>query len=227
MHWIHRHQLFLFDFDGLLVNTEELHYKAYVKMCANRNINLTWDFLQYSELAHHSATAVRDALYESFPQLGIEAPDWAVLYEEKRKAFLSLLHDGAAELMPGVSQLLEALQEANIKRCVVTHSSISLISTIRERHPVLKTIPHWITREDYSKPKPDSECYQVAISKFSKESDQIIGFEDSPRGLNALRGSRALPVLICPPKYPYVEQIKGLAHRYYEDFASIKEDNAP
>ena len=32
MRWISEYQLFLFDLDGLLVNTEELHYQAYKNM---------------------------------------------------------------------------------------------------------------------------------------------------------------------------------------------------
>ena len=33
MDWIKKYQLFLFDFDGLLVNTEEMHFLAYKQMC--------------------------------------------------------------------------------------------------------------------------------------------------------------------------------------------------
>ena len=225
MHWIHRYQLFLFDFDGLLVNTEELHYRAYVRMCANRNIDLTWNFFQYSELAHHSATGLKEKLYIEFPSLhGIE---WSILYEEKKKAFLQILEEGSAELMPGVHSLLETLQQANINRCVVTHSSLTLISTIRKQNPILNTIPHWITREDYSQPKPHSESYQVAIRNFANASDRIIGFEDSPRGLSALKGTQAVPILICPPHYPYVNDINKSAHRYYPSFTAIDETNHP
>lgn len=227
MNWIRRYQLFLFDFDGLLVNTEHLHYKAYRRMCANRNIDLTWDFLEYAELAHRSATGVRDRLYQNFPQLATEAPEWSVLYEEKKQAFLQLLEEGQAELMPGVESLLKVLQDTGINRCVVTHSSLSLISMIRRSHPILDTIPYWITREDYSKPKPHSECYRVAIARLAKATDRIIGFEDSPRGLNALTGTRALPVLVCPPEYPYVQTVKESAYKYYPNFTAITENNCP
>lgn len=227
MKWIHQYQLFLFDFDGLLVNTEELHYKAYIKMCANRNINLNWDFFHYSNLAHHSATAVREALYKEFPQLKIEAPDWNVLYEEKKNAFLNFLKEGSVELMPGVATLLEALKEANIKRCVVTHSLSTLISNIRSQHPILNTIPNWITREHYSEPKPNSECYQTAISKFADKNDQIIGFEDSPRGIEALKGTPAKAVLVCPENYPYVNKMISSSIQYYPSFTAINDSNFP
>jgi len=100
------------------------------------------------------------------------------------------------QLMPGVQEMLMVLQQANIKRCVVTHSPKALVDTIRQQHPILNTIPYWITREDYIHPKPHPEGYQLAISRYATPSDKIIGFEDTWRGIQALLQTRAFPVLI-------------------------------
>lgn len=227
MQWIHQYQLFLFDFDGLLVNTEEIHYQAYIKMCADRGFNLTWTFNRYSDAAHHSATALQEQLYAQFPDLKAQEPNWNVLYEEKKAAFLYLVQEGAAHLMPGVHPLLLALDEANIKRCVVTHSPTPLVNLIREQNPILNTIPNWITREHYNYPKPHPECYLIAIQKLSKPTDQIIGFEDSPRGLKALLETTAKAVLVCPPDYPYVPKLIAESITYYPSFTAITDQNHP
>lgn len=223
MQWIHHYQLFLFDFDGLLVNTEHLHYQAYLRMCAQRGFTLNWSFQRYSDAAHHQATALRDQIYAEFPALQAQEPNWSVLYEEKKRAFLALLQEGAAQLMPGVDALLLALQQADIRRCVVTHSPLAVIQTIREQNPVLNTIPHWITREDYTHPKPHPECYQLAIKRYAKEGDQVIGFEDSPRGLNALLQTPAKAVLICPPDSSYLSQALASHLCYYPTFTAIQD----
>lgn len=228
MNWISQYQLFLFDFDGLLVDTEQLHYRAYINMCAQRGFKLDWNFQRYSAAAHHKSTDLRDQIYIEFPTLYNMEPNWHVLYEEKKRLFLDLIKNESVPLLPGVTELLLALQEANIKRCVVTHSPISLIQSIRKQNPVLNTIPHWITRENYTHPKPHPECYQFAISQLSEPHDHIIGFEDSPRGLHALLGTNAKPVLICPADSSYLEQL--LPHprvSYYSSFHSIREENAP
>lgn len=227
MQWIYYYQLFLFDFDGLLVNTEQLHYQAYIKMCAQRGFKLPWSFYRYSEAAHHKATGLRDQIYLEFPALKEQEPNWDVLYEEKKAAFLHLLHEGAAQLMPGVQVLLQALQDANIKRCVVTHSASPLVSLIRQQNPILNTIPHWIMREHYTQPKPHPECYLTAIHQLAQAGDRIIGFEDSPRGLKALLETQATPVLICPPDYPYLKDTLKPSICYYPNFTSITDQNAP
>jgi beta-phosphoglucomutase len=202
MQWIHQFQLFLFDFDGLLVNTEELHYRAYLKMCGDRGFDLKWSFNRYCEPAHNGATALRDQIYAEFPVLQTMEPNWDVLYAEKKRAYIELIKQGNIQLMDGVSDLLYALQRAGIRRCVVTHSLRELIEIIRAQLPVLQTIPHWFTREDYDKPKPNPDGYLKAIERLSMPGDRIIGFEDTPRGLQALQGTSAKSVLICAKDYP-------------------------
>jgi beta-phosphoglucomutase len=204
MRWVHDFQLFLFDFDGLLVNTEEIHYLAYKRMCARRGVYLDWDFNYYCSIAHYSADGLREKIYEQYPQLRESESSWAVLYAEKKQAIVDLLNEGAVYPMPGVEELLIGLEAASIPRCVVTHSPDELISIVRRKNPILNTIPHWITREHYSQPKPNPECYFKAIEMFAKPEDKVIGFEDTPRGLRALLETRAKPVLICQANYPEI-----------------------
>ena len=196
MEWIKKYQLFLFDFDGLLVNTEELHYKAYQKMCRQRGFKLDWDWSTYCKAAMFSSTGIKEAIYAEFSDLERFEPCWDILYLEKKQAYYELLKAGAVQLMPGAKELLKALEKAKVTRCVVTHSPIEQIKLIREQQPILNTIPHWITRGDYSHPKPDPECYQKAIEKFGIAKDKVIGFEDTPRGLKALLGSEANGVMV-------------------------------
>ena len=215
-------QLFMFDFDCLLVNTENLHYEAYRSMCAARGVNFTWDFPQYCSYAHYEAAGFRESMFVDFPALKASEPDWEILYSEKKAALMELVHQGKIDLMPGVEQLLQELKTHHVKRCVVTHSPKALIEAIREQHPVLNTIAHWITREHYANPKPDPECYLTAIEKFSKPGDNIIGFEDTPRGLKALMGTEATPVIVCQVDYPELPEFirKGATHlRTLEDWS--------
>jgi beta-phosphoglucomutase len=220
MKWIRQFQLFLFDFDGLLVNTEPVHYQAYVNMLARRGYRLEWSFAEFCSLAHLNDTALKDALYVEFPDL---EPNWAILYEEKKQSYMNLLMAGKAELMSGVEMILKELATAGIRRCVVTHSTLEQTLIIRAQLPILKTIPRWVTREDYTKPKPDPECYLRAIAFCAQPGDRIIGFEDSIRGLAALQQTPALPILICPSHHPLLEIAAQGEAIHYDSFDAIPE----
>lgn len=221
MNWINDYQLFLFDFDGLLVNTEEIQFMAYKLMCAKRGIELKWSFADYCRVAHYSSDGVRKLIYQQHPQLLEEEPSWSVLYAEKKQILAGLLNEGTVTLMPGVEKFLTKLQDANVQRCVVTHSPDDLVAITRRNNPILNTIPTWLTREHYSLPKPNPECYQKAIQKLAKPEDNIIGFEDSPRGLTALMATRATPVLICPDIYPEIPDFVAKGALYYPSFESL------
>ena len=225
MRWIHNFQLFLFDFDGLLVNTEKLHHQAYTKMCADRGFDLNWTFPRYCKAAHYSATALEEQIYAQFPQLQADEPSWQVLYEEKKKNYMDLLLSGQVELMPGVEKLLLELDKTSIKRCVVTHSLSDLVSVIRQQNSILNTIPHWITREDYVEPKPASDGYIEAIKRYAAEGDSVVGFEDSPRGMQSLLGTRALPVMVAENR-EVLKQFEGKQIVYFPSFLDIPDESA-
>jgi len=224
MKWIHHYQLFLFDLDGLLVNTEELHYLAYKRMCSDRGFDLKWDFARYCRAAHYDAEGLKEQIYAEFPDLLSQEPSWDVLYAEKKKALVNLLHEGAVHMMPGAEELLKALQEASIRRCVVTHSPLEQVAIIREKNPVLDTIPVWITREHYTHPKPHPECYLFAIEKLRKEGNHVIGFEDTPRGMKSLLQTPAKPVLVSQVPYPEIPEFIEQGVRHFPDLASIPDD---
>lgn len=208
MNWIEQFDLFLFDFDGLLVNTEQLHFDAYVNMCRARGYELNWDFTRFCKAAHLESTGLRDAIYAEFPSLYAQEPDWEVLYAEKKQAYFDCLKKGKLQLMPGVEKLLLDLETSQVKRCVVTNSLKEQIDLIKEQLPILQTIPHWITRESYNLPKPSPDSYRTAMELFKSEGDQVIGFEDTFKGLRALKDAGVdRNVLVCPSDHPQLASI--------------------
>jgi beta-phosphoglucomutase len=198
MRWIERFQLFLFDFDGLLVDTEPLHWAAFKETLAQRGFAVSWDFRHYCRLAHRSTSGLRDASYAAFPALFEQQPDWEAIRREKTHIYLDKINKGELQLMPGVEPLLKILEERGIKRCVVTNASMEQVEVIRKGISLLKSIPLWITRECYGSPKPDAEPYLTAIQRLAEADDRMIGFEDTLKGLQSLRGTSATAVLISP-----------------------------
>jgi beta-phosphoglucomutase len=217
MDWIQKFDLFLFDFDGLLVNTEDLHYAAYLEMCRRRGFDLKWTLSEFFQAAHLSATGIQEGIYRLFPNL--LAP-WDVLYAEKKKIYQELLEKGEFALLPGVEEVLKAVEGK--RRCVVTNSTKAQTDLVKEKIPILQSIPHWFTRESYAEPKPAPECYLNAIEQLGQPKDRMIGFEDSVRGLKALRGAGvSVTLLICPQDHPQLKQPALLEGFYFPSFEAI------
>ncbi len=158
-----------------------------------------------------------------YPELQKQDPTWETLYREKQANMERMLREDTVALMPGVKAILSNLQDAHINHVVVTHSPLALISVVKAQHEVLQRIPHWITRQDYTHPKPHSECYQVAVQRHSKPGDRIIGFEDSPRGITSLLGVNAKAVLIAQAPYPEIPDFIKRGVQVYSSFNQISE----
>jgi len=219
MRWIQHFDLFLLDMDGLLVDTEKLHFQAYQTLCSHHDKELPWDFTGYLEVAHSSHDGLKKAL---LPLIGKE--DWSSLYALKKKIYEGFLTKGKLELMPGVEAFVEELGTARAKRCVVTNSTREQADIIKQFLPVLKTIPIWITREAYGNPKPAPDGYAKAIEVLADPGDRIVGFEDSLRGIQSLQGTHAMPVLICNPSHPQLRSshLEGVQH--FTSFTKIPKD---
>ncbi len=222
MNWIEHYDLFLFDFDGLLVNTEEIHFEAYRRMLADYGYDLDWSFAEYCLNAHYGSDRLRASIFESFPQLKKEHPDFEPLYENKKRQLISLLHHGDAHLMPGAQLLLEALHSAKKTCCVVTNSTEEFVTILREKNPILNTIEHWITRDHYTHAKPNPECYLKAIENYANESDVVIGFEDTPRGLRALMQTPAKPVMVTAVDYPELPEFLNGGVKHFRALDAIE-----
>lgn len=221
MDWIQHYQLFLFDFDGLLVDTERLHFLSYQEMCRRYGCEMNWDFQQFCERAHSKAMGVFDAIEREFPQIFEKEPSKDVLYAEKKAIYVAMLKSARLELMQGAADLLTLLLERKAKRAVVTNSPKEHIEIIKESLPLLKSIPLWITREDYCSPKPSPEGYLTAIRKLAAPGDRMIGFEDTLKGLKALLAAGVEGVLVCPAQHGAVKECISLGAKHFQSLTLV------
>ncbi len=214
-------EIFLFDFDGLLVDTEPLHFAAYVELCRRHGFDLNWSLGEYCKAAHFKSQGMKEALYRAFPGLYKQEPRWEVLYAEKKGIYERMLQEGRLQLMPGAEVLLMRLQDEKRKHCVVTNSPRVQVEMIKDAFAVLQQIPLWLTREDYEMPKPSPEGYLKAIERLEGSKSRVVGFEDSMKGLKSLLSAEATAVLICPKDHPQLMECSEWGAFYLESLSSV------
>lgn len=214
--------LFLFDLDGLLVDTEKVHYQAYKKMCLDRGFVLSWDFSTYCHFAHRGSDLLEKGIYEMFPHLKEIEPNWKVLHQEKQKAFLDIVAQDGVDLMPGVEDMLNMFPLKTKRSCVVTHSSSELAQAICQKLPILQTIPYWVTREQYLAPKPHPDAYLSAVRLYGKDGDKVLGFEDSYRGYLSLE-SACIPAVVVSSilSFEVLREFEKKQIAYFRSFQEI------
>ena len=159
--------LFLIDLDGTLTNTDHLHYEAWSKV-----LDLPASYIKKIVSDH------------TINHILVDYPNPSSLRQYKIKEMLKF---NDIELLRNADIFINYIVDNNINHVVVTNTDKTVVDHFKSRLPILNKLKNWVVREDYIRPKPDPECYKLAIHKYGDEDEKnIIGFENSREGINAI-----------------------------------------
>ncbi|MFA6147728.1 MAG: HAD family phosphatase [bacterium] len=201
---IPRPEAVLFDFDGILVDTEPMHFEAFRKVLEPRGMEFTWR--EYVEV--YMGFDDRDAFREAFRAKGtaLDAASLAELVAAKSEAFLRGLRDGVSAY-PGAVSLVESLRGASIPLALCSGALRSDIDPILGRLGVAGCFDVIVSADDVRKSKPDPESYKLAFRKLSERYHasltvprESIAVEDTPAGIRSAKGA-GLRVLAITNSY--------------------------
>ncbi len=215
---VENYDLFIFDFDGTLINTEYFHYEAYI-IALSHKINLSKEKIKelmtyeiYCKFAHSlNIKDTQNYLYYHF-QYPLE--DFQELYNYKHKIYLELVEENQDKLkyIDGVENLLKNIIQFHKDFVIVTNSSIKSIKYFMNltKFHLLKNVKKIYSKEDFLNKKPHPECYLKVLHDFS-HLERKIGFEDSLRGFHSLYqlNHSIIPVFINQSDYFYFNTIKN------------------
>jgi len=172
---------FIFDLDGVIVDTAKYHFLAWQKIAAELGIEFTPEHNE--ELKGVSRVRSLDLIL----QLGkitasqSDKDKWLV---QKNEDYLSyLVNMDQSEILPGVLPVLQFLKEHN--------QPIALGSASKNARPILEktqTISYFdaiVDGNDVTNAKPDPEVFIRAAKALNIPNEQAIVFEDSVAGVQA------------------------------------------
>ena len=169
----------LLDMDGTLLDTDRVHYNAY-KQILQEKFGIELSLYEFEKIINESNLQTY-----MIDQLGMSETKMNQIVNMKRDLLFSDCFE--INFIKGMDELIEVIHQNNINYAVATNTNRKTIEYFQQRVPLLKTLKNWITREDYIHPKPNRECYDIALQKFSKKEKYIVGFENSINGYLALK----------------------------------------
>lgn len=181
----------LFDLDGVIVDSRPHHLSAWHELARRHQ-------LRYEPGYFRKTFGLRnDAILGG---LGITTEDLGQLAGEKEALFRDAAR-GRVEALPGVRELLDALDTASLPRAVVTSTPRENLGLILESLALAGRFQALVAEEDASKGKPDPEGFLVAAQRLAVDPARCIVIEDAPAGLRAAKaaGMRALGVTTTHP----------------------------
>lgn len=124
------------------------------------------------------------------------------------------------EYIDGFEEYIHDLKCRGIKTAVVTSSNDKKMQAVYKEHPEFKSIFDLIlTADDFTKSKPDPECYVNAAKLFGLEQNECVVFEDSFNGLKSGRAANMSVVGLSTTNA--AESISEFADAVIEDYQGI------
>lgn len=198
----------IFDVDGTLAETEELHRVAFNKAFTASDLPWHWDRDQYRKLLEVSGGKERIRHFvesAEMPEAGRnDLAEWiAELHKLKTSIYTQLVSDGKARLRPGVRELIATAQRRGTRLAIATTTSLPNVDAllVAAYGDQAGDIFEFVCAGDSvpaKKPAPD--IYLDALRKLELPADECLAIEDSRNGLLAAHAA-GIPTIVTPGIY--------------------------
>jgi beta-phosphoglucomutase len=179
-------QAWIFDFDGVLADSESLHWRALDEVLAPDGCGITWADYQGVYIGFDDRDAIRHAFAERGKPLSAEG--LADRIRRKGEAFACLAAAGELRAFPGaVEAVRAAAARGPIALC--TGAVPGDITPFLTRVGLLPLFQAIVTAEDVARSKPDPESYALAVRRLGLAPADCLAIEDTPAGLVSARGA--------------------------------------
>ncbi|NYZ77080.1 HAD family phosphatase [Candidatus Micrarchaeota archaeon] len=198
----------LFDFDGVVVDSEPVHHRTFMQFLKPLGISVD-EKRWYREFA---GTGSRNIFTVLLGEAGITDAKKIEEYVEKRKkAYGGLVEKGEVKAKAGVGEFLKMLRGNGIKTAVVSGGHRENIILALSVLGLGKYFDSIIGSGDYEKRKPYPDAFLEAAKRLGVKPAECLAFEDSVSGFKAAKSAGMKVVLARSPAVEYIDRNEALA----------------
>ncbi len=181
---------FIFDFDGLILDTEMPGCKAWSELFNEHGFRFTLEdwkkAIGTGPSAYDPASHLKELTHGEL--------DASLIRKQTLQRTRELIEKET--ILPGVQKFIEDAHHAGLNMGVASSSGRDWVEGYLEKLNLRDFFNSVCTADDVEKVKPDPELYQVTARRLNLEPSEIIVFEDSPNGVRAARDAGMFCVAI-------------------------------
>lgn len=204
----------IFDFDGLMFDTEAIWKKYFFE--ANKVFNVNFSEEDRTRCMGKREIVIREELKKENPNLDVDAyRDWMVT---KVKEHISNI---GAEKKKGLDVILNYIKENNLRTGIATGSAKQTIMNILSKANIdTKLFDSFVTSDMNVQSKPHPEMYLLSCKNLSILPEQAVVLEDSYNGVKAGAASGCFTIMI-PDTLPATKEMEQTANLILNDLNEV------
>lgn len=185
-------QAVIFDVDGTLAETEDVHRVAFNHAFAEAGLDWVWDEALYRKLLKVTGGKERIAYFLEVSGLpSLAESDVAALHKAKTGFYTAMVAAGEIPLRPGIAEFLAAVRGQK-KLAIATTTSLPNIEALlaASLSPDWRGIfPHVAAGDMVSRKKPAPDVYELALSQLVLPPEACVAVEDFANGVASARAA--------------------------------------
>ncbi len=185
-------QAVVFDMDGLMFNTEELYQESARRILTSRGLEL--DFSVLDRMMGRPGPIALQIMIDHYQMDA--TPEQ--LQQETTVVFRAILEQRLSP-MPGLISLLEALEQASMRKAVATSSRADFARQALGQFHLPPRFEFILTGESVQHGKPSPDIYLLAADRLGIEPPQMVVLEDSQNGCQAAVAAGACAIAVPGP----------------------------
>ena len=198
----------LFDVDGTLAETEEVHRKAFNRAFAQAGLDWNWSSELYGQLLAVTGGKERIRYYIDRWEAACPAVDdltafIARLHRDKTRIYTELVSTGQMPLRPGVRRLLGEARAEGLRLAIATTTSPENVVALL-RASLAPDAESWFevigAGGIVSRKKPAPDIYKYTLAQLALSAEACLAFEDSENGLRSARLA-SVPTVVTVSDY--------------------------
>ena len=182
----------VFDFDGLILDTEGPIYRSWLEVYEAHDVVLPFELWVKTVGSSNQAFQPQQHLEE---RLGRPLTQQVIDRRVERRVELVL----AQPLLPGVAGLVDEARAAGLRVGVASSSSRDWVSGHLERLGLLDRFDCIRCRDDVERVKPEPDVYLAVVDCLGVPASKAVAIEDSPNGIAAAKRAGLRCVVIPNP----------------------------
>ena len=182
----------IFDFDGLIVDSEGPGFQAWSELYTSHGCSLPFD--KYSACI---GTIGGFDLHGYLEEQSGRSLDRSNLEKACNARWLELMK--AQPLLPGVDACVSSAKARGLKLAIASSSTEKWVTRTLRKFGLLDRFDALCTRDHVSAVKPDPALYLLALERLGVAAGEAIAFEDSPPGILAAKRAGLFCIAIPNP----------------------------